>query len=93
MAFEKQMKELEKRRARALEMGGTDKIKKQHDKGRLTARERIEKLLDPGSFLEIGMFNHSDVPGMEEKTPADSKVVAILADHLRGPRKVPVRKK
>ncbi|UCE53666.1 MAG: carboxyl transferase [Desulfobacterales bacterium] len=74
MAFEKQMKEFEKRRARALEMGGRDKIKKQHDKGRFTARERIEKLLDPGSFLEVGMFNHSDVPGMEEKTPADSKV-------------------
>jgi len=74
MTFEKQMKELEKRRARALEMGGRDKIKKQHDKGRFTARERIEKLLDPGSFLEVGMFNHSDVPGMEEKTPADSKV-------------------
>jgi acetyl-CoA carboxylase carboxyltransferase component len=74
MAFEKQMKEFEKRRAHALEMGGRDKIKKQHDKGRLTARERIEKLLDPGSFLEVGMFNHSDVPGLEEKTPADSKV-------------------
>ena len=55
MPFEKQMKELEKRRARALEMGGGEKIKKQHDKGRFTARERIDKLLDPGSFLD-GMF-------------------------------------
>ena len=74
MAFEKELDELNRRRARALEMGGAEKVKKQHDKGKLTARKRIEQLLDPGSFLEIGMFNHSDVPGMEEKTPADSKI-------------------
>ena len=74
MSFEKELEELEKRRAKALEMGGAEKIRKQHDKGKLSARERIDRLLDPGSFLEVGMFNHSDVAGMEEKTPADSKV-------------------
>jgi acetyl-CoA carboxylase carboxyltransferase component len=74
MPFEKELDELEKKRAWALEMGGSEKVKKQHDKGKFTARERIDRLLDPGSFLEVGMFNHSDVPGMEEKTPADSKV-------------------
>jgi acetyl-CoA carboxylase carboxyltransferase component len=74
MPFEKQIQELERRRTPALQMGGEDKIKKQKEKGRFTARERIDKLLDPGSFLEIGMFNHSDMPGMEEKIPADSKV-------------------
>jgi acetyl-CoA carboxylase carboxyltransferase component len=74
MAFEKELKELEQRRAKALQMGGPAKIKKQHDRGRLTARERIDQLLDPGSFLEVGMLNHSDVSGMEDKTPADSKV-------------------
>jgi acetyl-CoA carboxylase carboxyltransferase component len=61
MPFEKQIKELEKRRAHALKMGGDEKIKKQRDRGRFTARERIEKLLDPDSFLEVGMFNHSDM--------------------------------
>ena len=74
MAFEKELKELEQRKAKALQMGGPAKIKKQHDKGRLTARERIDQLLDPGSFMEVGLLNHSDVAGMEEKTPADSKV-------------------
>ena len=74
MPFEKQLRELEKRRLHALEMGGADKIKKQHDRGKFSARERIDKLLDPESFLEVGMFNHSDIPGMEEKTPADSKI-------------------
>ena len=68
MTFEKELKELEERKARALQMGGTEKIEKQHARGKLTARERIDRLLDPGSFLEVGMFNHSDVPGMEDKT-------------------------
>jgi methylmalonyl-CoA decarboxylase subunit alpha len=72
--FNEELKELSDRRVRALEMGGADKVKKQHDRGKLTARERIDRLLDPNSFLEVGMFNHSDVPGMEEKTPADSKI-------------------
>ncbi|MGD8293888.1 MAG: carboxyl transferase domain-containing protein [Desulfobacterales bacterium] len=74
MPFEKELDELARRKDRALEMGGAEKVKKQHDRGKLTARERIDLLLDSGSFLEIGMFNHSDVPGMEEKTPADSKI-------------------
>jgi propionyl-CoA carboxylase beta chain len=42
--------------ARALLGGGADRIKKQHEGGKLTARERIDLLLDPGSFIEIGRF-------------------------------------
>ncbi|MCA9586356.1 MAG: acyl-CoA carboxylase subunit beta [Myxococcales bacterium] len=42
--------------ARALEGGGADRVKKQHDAGKLSARERIDLLLDPGSFVEIGRF-------------------------------------
>jgi propionyl-CoA carboxylase beta chain len=42
--------------ARALTGGGADRIKKQHEGGKLTARERIDLLLDPGSFIEIGRF-------------------------------------
>ena len=74
MPFEKQIEDLERRRRKALLMGGEKKIKKQHDEGKYTARERIDKLIDPGSFSEVGMFNHSDMPGMEEKSPADSKI-------------------
>ena len=37
-------------------MGGPDRIKKHHDSGKLTARERLELLFDPGSFHEIDMF-------------------------------------
>jgi propionyl-CoA carboxylase beta chain len=42
--------------AKALLGGGADRIKKQHEAGKLTARERIDLLLDPGSFVEIGRF-------------------------------------
>jgi len=74
MAFEKEMEELRRRKQRALEMGGAEKVARQHARGKLTARERIEQLLDRGTFLEVGMLNFSDMPGMEEKTPADSKI-------------------
>ena len=57
--------------------GGEDRIKKQHSAGKLTARERIEKLLDPNSFVEINMFaeHHCIDFGMENKElPADGVV-------------------
>ena len=50
------IKQLEKMRAQAKEGGGKGRIKKQHDKGKLTARERLEILLDKGSFNELDMF-------------------------------------
>lgn len=45
--------ELIKRNAEALQSGGPERIDKQHKAGKLTARERIELLLDPGSFVEM----------------------------------------
>jgi len=42
--------------ATALEAGGAERVARQHDKGKLTARERIELLLDPGSFVEMDRF-------------------------------------
>ncbi len=74
MSFEKELAELRERKEKALQMGGAKKIEIQHDQGKLTARERIPRLLDPDTFLEVGLLNCSDVPGMEDKTPADSKV-------------------
>ncbi len=52
----KKNQELQKKKQAALLGGGADKIKTQHDKGKLTARERIELLVDEGSFDEIDMF-------------------------------------
>lgn len=50
------IKALEERREQARLGGGADRIAKQHDKGKLTARERIDLLLDKGSFVETDMF-------------------------------------
>jgi len=75
MAFEKLIQEMHLKKEKACAQGGPDKIRKQHDKGRLTARERIDCLLDAGSFFELGALCTSDIPGMEEKTPADGLIL------------------
>ena len=72
------IKELEKRRAQAKLGGGQDRINAQHSKGKLTARERIDLLLDEGSFEEYDMFvEHSSTDfGMEKnKIPGDGVVI------------------
>ena len=53
---DKRKLDLERRRAEALAGGGDERVKAQHKKGKLTARERIAALLDPDSFQEIGML-------------------------------------
>ena len=54
MSWQPEGDELHRRPALARRMGGPDKVKRQHDGGKLTVRERIDALLDPGSFHEIG---------------------------------------
>ena len=56
MAFEEKIKELLKKRELAKLGGGQKRIDTQHQKGKLTARERIELLVDDGSFEEFDMF-------------------------------------
>ena len=67
MAFEELIQDMELRKERARAQGGPEKIRKQHDKGKLTARERVGTLLDEGSFFELGALCASDIPGMEGK--------------------------
>lgn len=55
-AIEKKLQYLLEKRAEAKLGGGADRIEKQHEKGKLTARERIDLLLDDGSFEEFDMF-------------------------------------
>ena len=52
--WQRELDELRERERLAGAMGGPDKVRRQHDGGRLTIRERIEKLVDPGSLREIG---------------------------------------
>src|SRR6187455_2108266 len=68
---------LDARRAAAKQGGGEQRIEAQHKRGKLTARERIEILLDKGSFEEFDMFveHRSTEFGMEKtKVPGDGVV-------------------
>src|SRR6202047_3168118 len=71
------LKRLEEKRAAARLGGGKRRIEAQHAKGKLTARERLEILLDPGSFEEWDMFveHRSHDFGIDEhKVPGDGVV-------------------
>ncbi|MDP6935906.1 MAG: acyl-CoA carboxylase subunit beta [Candidatus Marinimicrobia bacterium] len=63
------IKTLEKMRSKAIEGGGKERLQKQHDKGKLSARERLDILLDPNSFTELDMFvkHRSSDFGMNEQ--------------------------
>ncbi|MGC6472494.1 MAG: acyl-CoA carboxylase subunit beta [Parvibaculales bacterium] len=67
------LQELNRRGRGASEQGGADKVKKQHAAGRLTARERLDKLLDDGSFLEIGLLG-GGAPPAGDAVPADGLI-------------------
>ena len=58
--------------------GGAAEIEKQHEKGKLTARERIDKLLDPGTFQELDIWGTPLATGFaidEKDTQADAVAV------------------
>ncbi|UQA63342.1 acyl-CoA carboxylase subunit beta [Polyangium aurulentum] len=79
MSNSDKLDELARRKAAAEAMGGAEKIEQRHARGALTARERVERFLDAGSFFELGKLACSDVPGFEERTPADGKVCGFGA--------------
>ncbi len=56
MPIKEKLEELERRNKEALVAGGQDRIEKHHAAGKLTARERMDFLLDPGSFVEVDRF-------------------------------------
>ena len=56
MSYSKKLQELAQREQKAEQGGGVERLEKQHAAGKLSARERIEILLDPGSFFELDQF-------------------------------------
>ncbi|MFZ5827852.1 MAG: acyl-CoA carboxylase subunit beta [Bacillota bacterium] len=69
--------ELKRRKAEAAKMGGAEAVERQHREGKLTARERIDLLFEPGSFVEFGaLADHENRnPQMAGKhTPADGVI-------------------
>lgn len=80
--MQQKIEELQKRRDQARQGGGADKQGKQHKQGKQTARERIELLVDEGSFEETGLFaeHRSVLFGMPEKSfPADGVVTGAAS--------------
>jgi len=75
----KWIEDLRARDARALLGGGEARIEAQHAKGKLTARERLELLLDEGSFQEMGRFVQSRVPGSATDVLGDGVVTGFGA--------------
>src|SRR5213594_753957 len=75
--IEDRIDELHKRRRSALQAGGRDAAQRQHERGKLSARERLELLLDAGSFQETDPFalHRSHDFGMERNRPAGDGVV------------------
>jgi acetyl-CoA carboxylase carboxyltransferase component len=67
--------EYEERRAHALAMGGEKKLEARRAHGISNARERIDRLVDTGSFIESGLFATSVFEADRSRTPADGKVV------------------
>lgn len=69
--------ELREKRQRIKEMGGRESVERQKKRGKLTARERIEMLLDEGSFREVGIFakHRGNFFGMDKiSIPADGVI-------------------
>src|SRR2546423_4454626 len=93
MAWKPELDDLARREAFAREMGGVDKVKRQRDQGRLTVRERIDKLVDDKSFHEVGAVSgtaeYDERGELKNLTPAncvfgrgriDGRTVVVVGD-------------
>jgi acetyl-CoA carboxylase carboxyltransferase component len=71
------VQELEAERARIQQMGGPDKVQKQHERGKLTARERLARFFDGGQYFEVGIHG-TQMGGASassgDKPPADAVI-------------------
>jgi len=71
MSWKPEVEGIEERRRRAAELGGPEAVARQHAQGRLTIRERIDRLVDPGSFSE-----HGAIAGQSE-LDAEGRLIAF----------------
>ena len=86
MMLNERFAELRRRNAEAEAAGGEERVRRQHKAGKKTARERLELLLDPGSFLEIDKFvvhQGHDFGIEDQKFPGDGVVTGSGRIHGR----------
>jgi propionyl-CoA carboxylase beta chain len=82
MAVDERVEELRRRREASKVGGGAERIEQQHAKGKLTARERIDVLMDPGTFVETDAFvehRASDFGMDKRRVPGDGVVTGYGA--------------
>jgi acetyl-CoA carboxylase carboxyltransferase component len=70
-------RELAGREAKARAMGGPEKLAKRKRAGVLNARERLDRLFDPGSYIESGLLSTSANPADRDKSPGDGKLAGF----------------
>ena len=77
MTISPKIEQLREKRAQSQQGGGEARIKRQHDKGKKTARERLDILLDPGTFHEVDAFvhHHNSKFGLDRSKPLSDSVV------------------
>jgi acetyl-CoA carboxylase carboxyltransferase component len=75
MGHDEKMKLFNEKRNHQLGMGGKEKRDALKAAGKLNVRERIDYFFDPQSFQEIGLFSHSAIEEMAERTPTDGKII------------------
>src|ERR1700750_2387488 len=93
MNWKPELDDLARREAFAREMGGVEKVKRQRDQGRLTVRERIDKLVDQKTFHEVGAISgiaeYDEKNELKNLTPAncvfgrarvDGRTVVVVGD-------------
>jgi len=86
MSLQERFEELHRRHAEAEQGGGDERVRRQHKAGKKTARERLDLLLDPGSFVELDKFvvHQTHDFGMDEqRIPGDGVVTGSGRIHGR----------
>src|ERR671937_991240 len=87
MSWQPELDELRRREAFARKMGGEERVERQHASGRLTVRERIERLFDPGSFHETGALagrgSYGDDGELQDFLPANMVIGSGRIDGRR----------
>src|SRR2546421_769992 len=86
MSLQERLEELRRRHAEAELGGGDDRVRRQHKAGKKTARERLDVLLDPGSFAELDKFvvhQTHDFGMAEQRIPGDGVVTGSGRIHGR----------
>ena len=78
MSWLPEVEEIERRKQFAYKLGGKDGVDRQHNQGKLTIRERVEGLVDPGSWREIGALTGSATYGkdgqLEDVKPSNAVI-------------------